>query len=203
MNETQIAPWERQKGESHKAFAAFVVYRDLGAARCYTKVAQQLNVSRPLIARWGSRWHWQVRIDAWEREQDRKRQQEADDARRQMVERHATIAMAFQNKVVERLQHLKPEELTPTNIERWMDVAVKIERLSRGVPTEITEVAEPGAGELDELVLDDPEAKRLACELTARILRKSGGSGQGDADGVGMGPQPGAVEAGPSPGAAQ
>ena len=39
-------PWERQKGESDKAYEAFVTYRDMGTDRSIRAVAQEFN--RPL-----------------------------------------------------------------------------------------------------------------------------------------------------------
>jgi len=43
--------WFRQKGESRKAYEAFAVYRDLGAARSQAKVAEQLGKSLELMKR--------------------------------------------------------------------------------------------------------------------------------------------------------
>ena len=54
-----------------------------------------------------------------------------------MVERHAKLAMAFQQRIEERLKKINPEELGPADLVRWLDVATKLERLSRGEPTEI------------------------------------------------------------------
>ena len=44
-------PWERQKGESEKAYEAFAAYRDMGPERSITKVSQSLNKTRTLIGR--------------------------------------------------------------------------------------------------------------------------------------------------------
>ena len=51
-------PWERQKGESEKAFEAFVTYRDMGEKRTLTAVAEKLQKSGTLIRRWKSAWDW-------------------------------------------------------------------------------------------------------------------------------------------------
>ena len=54
-----------------------------------------------------------------------------------MAERHAKLAMAFQQRVAQRLQEIDPAELSPADMARWLDIATKLERLSRGEPTEI------------------------------------------------------------------
>jgi ethanolamine ammonia-lyase large subunit len=54
-----------------------------------------------------------------------------------MQERHASIASEALDRVVERLKSIQSEELTPADTAKWLEVATKIERLSRGEPTEI------------------------------------------------------------------
>jgi hypothetical protein len=44
-----VNPWERQPGESGKAFSAFCHYRDLGRDRSLAKVAESLSVNRQAI----------------------------------------------------------------------------------------------------------------------------------------------------------
>lgn len=41
-------PWERQPGETEKAYEAFVAYRDLGAQRSVSAVSEKLSKSRQL-----------------------------------------------------------------------------------------------------------------------------------------------------------
>lgn len=64
-----MAVWERRQGESAKAYQAFVIYRDLGAERSTSKVAQKLSKSEQLIRRWSAKHEWQQRVEAWDAEQ--------------------------------------------------------------------------------------------------------------------------------------
>jgi len=50
--------WDRMPGESAKAFAAFVRYRDLAEKRTMAKVGQMSGCSTQNIERWGRRWNW-------------------------------------------------------------------------------------------------------------------------------------------------
>ena len=49
--------WFRLKGESRKAYEAFAVYRDLGAARSQAKAAERLGKSLELMKRWSAKHH--------------------------------------------------------------------------------------------------------------------------------------------------
>lgn len=138
------AVYERQEGESQKAFEAFATYRDLGITRSIREVAQKLNKSVALLGRWSSKYEWVDRAQAFDDEMDRKAILDNEKKRREMVKRHASAATMFQGKVIERLNSLKPEELSPSDLIRWFTEAVKIERLSRGESTDIAEVNHSG-----------------------------------------------------------
>jgi hypothetical protein len=77
----------------------------------------------------------------------------------EMAERHAREALMLQNKAVERLRQLRPEELGPRETLSFLIEAAKLERLARGEPTE--RVAE-------ELRLAD--VKELTDDELARIV---------------------------------
>lgn len=138
------APYERQEGESIKAFEGFKLYRDMGIDRSLAKVGEKLGKSDTLISRWSSKNNWVERVQAYDDEMDRKAILENEKKRREMVKRHANAATMFQAKVVERLNTLKPEELSPNDLIKWFTEAVKIERLSRGESTDISEVTHNG-----------------------------------------------------------
>lgn len=58
----EVKPWERQEGESDKAFAAFRIYLEMGSKRSIAAVSQECTKSVSLIKRWSKRWSWQVRV---------------------------------------------------------------------------------------------------------------------------------------------
>jgi len=150
--------WERQPGESTKAYAAFCVYRDLGTERSLEKAGQMLDKprTRKWLGEWSAKYKWVERAKAYDDYVEKLKRKEKEKAIKEMAERQARIAMAFQEKIIERLQSIDPAELTPTELARWFDVAAKIERLNRGEPTEIgkQEVMLP---QIVEIELDDSE----------------------------------------------
>jgi hypothetical protein len=67
--------WERQENESAKAYEAFCVYRDMGSQRSLAEVVRKYNKSVSLLGRWSSQWKWVERSVAYDREQDRIREE--------------------------------------------------------------------------------------------------------------------------------
>lgn len=131
--------WERLPGESSRAYSVFCEYRDLGPERSLDKLKQKLNKSRTksTLARWSGKYKWVERAKAYDDYIEKKKRREHEKAILEMAERHAKLAVAFQQRIAQRLQEINPEELGPADLVRWLDVATKLERLSRGEPTEI------------------------------------------------------------------
>jgi hypothetical protein len=83
---TAPAPWERQADESDRAFAAFVVYRDLGGRRSLDEVCRRLyprsqtgrkRAATGRVQLWSTRHRWVARARAWDAERDRLSRQAA------------------------------------------------------------------------------------------------------------------------------
>lgn len=140
-------PWERQPGESVKAFGAFALYRDMGTDRSTRKVAQQLGKSVAMIQRWSSSHKWTDRVDAWDAEQDRKARDEHLKEIAKMRSRHIKLAVSMLVKAAKGLEKLDPDEMNPNSITRMVDVATQLERLSRGDTTDSIEIRDGGKSE--------------------------------------------------------
>ena len=124
-------PWERQKGESEKAFEAFSVYRDMGEKRTIVAVCKRLEKSRTLIDRWKDRWEWQERVRAYDNDLEREARAKAIKDRKDMTARHIGIAMQLQKKALEALQGLSVEDMSPKDIKEYIKMATDLERLNR------------------------------------------------------------------------
>jgi hypothetical protein len=148
--------WDRQAGESSKAYEAFCAYRDLGADRSLEKAGKMLSKhrSKKWLCEWSAKYNWVERAKAYDDYIERIKREEKEKAILEMADRHAKLAMAFQQRIAQRLQEIDPDELSPGDMIKWLDVATKLERLSRGEPTEIgkQEVSLPP---VVEVVLDD------------------------------------------------
>jgi len=177
--------WERQPDEGSKAYAAFCVYRDLGPDRSLEKTRQKLGKSAGYtrwMHTWSSKYDWVTRAQAYDDYIEKKKREEKEKAILDMAERHAKLSMAFLQRVAQRLQQIDPSELSPADMAKWLDVATKLERLSRGVPTEIGkqevegQVTQRYEYDITQRIISDPEAVHLAEQLLRRAAYSDAGS---------------------------
>jgi hypothetical protein len=148
MRDDEKHEWDRLTGESSKAYKHFCLYRDMGPERSLSRMASvpECTSVRRQLNRWSSRWRWVERCQSYDDHlqlQDRLRHEKE---RKDMLTRHGKIAVLGQNLVVKGIEKLLADveqgkrDLSASDASRLLDVAVKIERLSRGEPTEISEL---------------------------------------------------------------
>lgn len=141
-------PWERQPEETTKAFEAFCTYRDMGRERSLSKVAEKQQKSGSLIGRWSRENDWVNRAAKWDDEQERiereTAQKEQAKAIKDMRKRHADLGQAMLIKAARALARIPDDEVKPGDISRMVDVASKLERISRGDVGEVVEERDGG-----------------------------------------------------------
>ena len=115
-----IEPWERQPGETEKAYEAFLVYKNLGPGRSIKKVSDRLQKTYALIYRWNMRNGWKARVEAFDRENERVEQERIQKERAEMIKRHIKIGLAAQGKALKALDRMDPESLTPGNVREFL-----------------------------------------------------------------------------------
>ena len=151
-------PWERQKGESDKAYEAFVTYRDMGTDRSIRAVAQKLDKSRTQIGKWSSAWNWTERVRIYDNELETEVRAKAIKGRKDMTDRHIKIAMQLQKKALAALNSLDVKAMTPKDIKEFLKMATDLERLNRTLE-------EDSKGKNDTI-------SSLADEITAAYLKR-------------------------------
>jgi len=151
--EFQLQAWDRQGGESRKAFAAFVIYRDLPGTRGCLAVAQKLSCRLQTIRKWSAAHDWYNRALAWDEHQGLIAREEQIRERQKMAERIAVGGMELQELAREEIQKLRaelrngrpdpsdpthkkmvPVRLTAYQIARMFEVGARSERMARGDP---------------------------------------------------------------------
>ena len=156
-------PWERQEGESVKAFEAFTVYLEMGDERSIREVAQRLAKSRTLIGRWSVTYQWVGRVAAFDADVQRKAHAKAVKKRRNMVDRHISIALKMQEKALMALEQMDPADIDPKNLIAMLREATKLEQEMRTAAVDerraaIADVED--TGEADDVLIYLPENGR-------------------------------------------
>ena len=146
-------PWERQKGESDKAYEAFVTYRDMGTNRSIRAVAQKLAKSRTQIGKWSSGWEWTERVRAYDNELEKEARAKAVKDRKDMTDRHIKIAMQLQKKALEALTSLEVEAMSPKDIKEYIKMATDLERLNRTLEEESSKGRDDSSTSLADAVI--------------------------------------------------
>jgi hypothetical protein len=183
MSESSLAPWEQQPGESPRAFGAFGAYRGLGPRRSLRAAAaafygQPSAAKERQVDKWSRKFRWVERAGAWDRHLEAEACRAQEETRREMAERHVKEARALQAKALERLRALRPEELGPADLLRYIVEAAKLERLAVGEPDAVQrqEVTGRGGGPL-RFSLEDVVAAAHALEEAERdAAQRSGGA---------------------------
>ena len=156
-------PWERQEGESAKAFEAFNVYLEMGADRSVRAVGQKCSKSVSLIMRWSATYGWVERAAAYDDDLQRKAHAQAAKKARKMTDRHINIALKMQEKALMALEQMDPADIDPKNLIAMLREATKLEQEMRTAAVDerraaIADVED--TGEADDVLIYLPENGR-------------------------------------------
>lgn len=131
--------WDRQPGESLKAFDAFVRFRDMGPRRLLRDVALELHCSGANVRRWAARWFWHNRVAAFEEHLDREKQEEMRRGRVEMAERQREEGQMLQSLAMDGVAELKrrrdaglPLGMKPSEIAILAKYGAEMERTAVG-----------------------------------------------------------------------
>lgn len=148
--EAKDQPWLRWPDEPENDYARFQCYRDLppprrtleNACRVYRGdpyAGDEVRENVRVPASWKGllvKWRWNdrcARFDIWKEKSQLEAERDGTlEAWREMGERHAREAMALQQKALERLRSLNPQELSAAEVRQFLVQAATLERLARG-----------------------------------------------------------------------
>jgi hypothetical protein len=165
-----LQPWERQPRESPKAFAAYLVYQDLGPTRTLIAVARKLGKNRSLIYRWGEHHAWIARAYAWDVTRAREEEALSRQAREEMMRRLIKDAEGLQKlsmAAIRKLVQRDPDtgDLVLSDAVDYKG-AIRLYRLSLDLQKHLPSLPPPPAAEsrsADEQIelLSDDELQNL------------------------------------------
>ena len=189
--------------ETPKALAAFRAYCALGPKRSLAKLSQAGQSSLRYLEAWSAKYDWQRRAAEYDGEHEAaleaervKRDADAEEARREMLDRHAARSRDLFAVGADRLVALaQRDDLDASSAVRLVQVSSALERLARGV-NETVRHQVTGIVTLDQLSqmareVDDEQAEwERERGYNAHAQRDEGGSGGVAFDGIGAARDP-------------
>ena len=134
--------WERLSGESSLAFAAFCVFRDLGAERSIRKAVEsaekdegQREKRYRVWRNWSTAFKWRERAGDYDRYIEQLKQSELRKTIEAQGEVHRKVTGKMLDVVQKKLDTMNPQELTQGNLTEWVQLAIKAEREAAGLVT--------------------------------------------------------------------
>jgi hypothetical protein len=148
--EAVAVSFDRLPGETPKAFAAFLVYRNMGADRSIVKAGRKLGKNRVTLEDWSVKYCWTERAAAYDAEQARKEQAAIDKAqaaeaakwaRRQSKHREDSFQLGQLMIRKARTILNGKKRFDPSQAHRLAAEGDKLVRLSADLPTGRTTIA--------------------------------------------------------------
>ncbi len=167
--EFDATPWERQQGESDKAWEAWIAYRDAGSSRTIDATAKALGKGPAILYEWSRRYQWRERIRHWSNWMDMQVNEASAEVLRETKQRHLRLAQLMLAKYLERVGGLKSEEIPVTMLDRLLRVGTDVELASIGAPDQVVDVRHGGTVQV-EGTIHHPTRDQLRDILEARKL---------------------------------
>lgn len=138
----EVEAWQQRSDEPNKAFHAFRLYCYAGPYRSLRDVREALGKEYSYdkqLEKWSGKYDWSERAGAWDFHVENLIQKEYVEDVLHMVERHVQNAREIQEKVFERLMSLDVNALKPAELIRLYGIAVKVERDSWTLKSDLVE----------------------------------------------------------------
>lgn len=144
--------------------------RGLAAAREYR---------RQTLEDLSARFSWVERAEAYDAEILRKVKAKSENDIIRMREKHAMAAGQMLNKATRRMLAIPEDEISASDLVRWVETGIKLERLSRGEPTETQQVT----GTVTAQHTGRVDMSSLSAEELRAFIKMGGGDAGGDSTG--------------------
>ena len=179
-------PWEKHFEENSKAYQAFCLYRDMGPYRTLEKCTKEIAESwqktyhPKYIRNLSAKHNWVERSEAYDEYLEKIIRETNEEAIPEMVRRHAEDSKDIQTAIKDLKDDPKLDEMTPKEKAYFFDALsrsyanmARLERLSRGVPTENIkqekEFKEVKNDAITKESLEKPEVRKKANQLIRAI----------------------------------
>ncbi len=162
LPDPETEPGARLPSEPAAAFAAFVIFRDLGASRSVPKAYRHNQGNTEAKSgqasgcwnAWAREYRWRERAEEWDRHLDRQARLAQVDAVKAMNSRQTRYAIAMQQKGISALLKLKAEEITAAEAQRLLTEGAKLERVALGQAAEIVRNEQAGESKTELVIVE-------------------------------------------------
>lgn len=144
----ELDPWDRQPGETSKAYEAFSIYRDMGAQRTVRGTAEHLNKSLQLIAGWSGKNDWVARAAAWDSMPGKAVAGAYEEMAQRIAAQHEELSTALMAKLRKNVELLK-EGKDPTVS---FSTALSAARQSHQFATDLVKPASTATDEINKAI---------------------------------------------------
>lgn len=146
----ELDPWDRQPGETSKAYEAFSIYRDMGADRTVRATAEHLTKSEQLIKGWSGKNNWVARAAAWDSMPGKAVADAYQDMARDIAAQHKRLSDKLMARLEDNLE-LLPRGADPTI--RWSTAQAAAHR-SHSFATELVKPESRATDEINEAIVN-------------------------------------------------
>ncbi len=167
MNVIMKQIWERQEGESAKAYDAFTLYRDMGPGRSISKIVQKHTKNRATCGKWSVKYNWVQRVAAYDEEQDRIRRLVAKEELIKATREHLRNARNMRKVAMEIITTKDADKISFGDAVRALELAVKMERQALGAEDKTQ-------AEITVTATVEQKLSEEVMELTRRIVARDG-----------------------------
>jgi hypothetical protein len=145
LTDPSFSIWERQPGETAKAYAAFVIYMRLPAQgnsltrrslknAVITLYGEWTQGKQRQFQLWSSKFSWVNRSLAWDDEQSKQVNLDTLEKLKQLNARQIQLAQALHRLAIDRLKAMQPIELTVPDVMMFITNGIRLERQALGEP---------------------------------------------------------------------
>lgn len=121
-------PWERQTGETEKAYAAFSIYRDMTDKRSIQAVCDETGKSYQAVYRWVTKYEWKERVRLYDNWLEHEAQKDVVAQRKKMIAQQLKIARAIQAKALKAFSEADESKMTFKDMKELLKLGTELEQ---------------------------------------------------------------------------
>lgn len=121
-------PWERQSGETEKAYQAFSIYRDMTESRSIKAVCDEIGKSYQAVFRWVTKYEWKERVRLYDNWLEHEARKDVQKQKQKMIVQQLKIARAIQAKALKAFSEADECEMTFKDMKELLKLGTELEQ---------------------------------------------------------------------------